>query len=76
MLSEGLPDPSPTFIDGDGKGPKDYENKREPLLSIEQCHATVAISVVSMGIVVINCIRCANCFFSMIADAATGVACL
>ena len=39
----------------------------ESLHSIEQCHATFSISVVSMGIVEINCIRCAN-YFSIIVD--------
>ena len=36
---------------------------RTPLLSIKQYHAPFSTSVVSMGIAVINCIRCTNYFF-------------
>ena len=36
---------------------------RTPLLSIKQCHGPFSTAVVSMGIVVINCIRCPNYFF-------------
>ena len=52
-LSEALPD-HPTF---------GLWQKQEPLHSIEQCHTSFSILVVSMRIVVINCIRCANFFF-------------
>ena len=58
MFSEAFPDP-PTLIWWERGG---LWYKHEPLLSIEQCHAPCSISVVSMGIVVINCIRSANYF--------------
>ena len=40
---------------------------RTSLLSIKQCLAPFSTSVVSMGIVVINCIRCTNYFFRIVA---------
>ena len=39
-----------------------------PLLSIEQCHASFSILVVNMGIVILNCIRCANYFFPWLSE--------
>ena len=63
MLSEALPD-HPTLIWW-GLG-KVVVKARTPLLSIKQCHAPFSTAVVSMEIVVINCIRCTNYFYRIV----------
>ena len=51
---------SPTLTDEE----RGYHDKSEKhLLSIEWCHAPFLISMVSLGTVVIYCIRCGNYFF-------------
>ena len=57
MLSQTLPDSSTLIWWGWGRI---MVKERTSLLSIKQCHAPFSTSVVSMGIDLINCIRCAN----------------